>query len=352
MSRLTGGLSETVGNITGELSGILITALENFVTGQRDWWSFFDLGLNKGFDEQAFFWSDMLHYRDTGQFARAIWKNADAANSDQARAYALGYNTHLATDVTGHTFVNSISGRPFRLHWQRHHLVENHMDANWYLNDQLAPRSGNNYPQLTESALYYDIAFQDGTGNAVNRPSYPTGGTLRENWERKRLLDVDSTMADPLPDILLLSVMDVFYKDGQHPKILRTDDGRPSPDIIREAYDLFYRYLKLVTVDGFSHEPPDPPDVFPNLDFPTMSDPAGDAPPGAPHWAFAGARGVEIRCPGYRRAGRRRRIPLEIAWDELPSPDGPLTVGIDGGYVRAAQARTVRGDCRQESLGL
>ena len=22
------------------------------------------------------------------------------------------------------------------------------------------------------------------------------------------------------------------------------------------------------------------------------------------------------------------------SWDELPSPDGPLTVGIDGGYVR------------------
>ena len=41
------------------------------------------------------------------------------------------------------------------------------------------------------------------------------------------------------------------------------------------------------------------------------------------------------------------------SWDELPSPDGPLTVGIGGGYVRGpAQARTVRGDCRQESLGL
>ena len=22
------------------------------------------------------------------------------------------------------------------------------------------------------------------------------------------------------------------------------------------------------------------------------------------------------------------------SWDELPAPDGPLTVGIDGGYVR------------------
>jgi hypothetical protein len=280
MSRLTGGLSETVGDISGELSGILITALEDFVVEQEDWWSFFSLGLDKGYDEKAYFWSDMLHYRDTGQFARAIWKNADASKSDPARAYALGYITHIATDVTGHAFVNSISGGPFRLHWQRHHLVENHMDAYWYLNDPTSPRSGENYPQLTESALYFDIAFQDETGDVVNRPSYPTGGTLRENWERKRLLDVDSSLPDPLSDILRQAMKDVWYPDGKHPLILDPTDGRPAPDLISEAYDLFFRYLKLVTVDGFSHEPPDPPDLFPNLDFPTMSDPAGDSPPG------------------------------------------------------------------------
>lgn len=280
MSRLTGGLSETVGDISGELSGILITALEDFVVQQEDWWSFFSLGLDKGYDEKAYFWSDMLHYRDTGQFARAIWKNADASGSDPARAYALGYVTHIATDVTGHAFVNSISGGPFRLHWQRHHLVENHMDAYWYLNDPTSPRSGDNYPQLTESALYFDIAFQDGSGNVVTRPSYPTGGTLRENWERKRLLDIDSSLPDPISGILRQAMKDVWYPDGKHPLILDPTDGRPAPDLISEAYDLFFRFLKLVTVDGFSHVPPDPPDVFPNLDFPTMSDPAGDAPPG------------------------------------------------------------------------
>ncbi len=127
MSRLTGGLSETVGDISGELSSILITALEDFITQQSDWWSFFSLGLNQGFDEQSYFWSDMLHYRETGQFGRALWRNADATGDDKARAYALGYLTHLGTDVTGHAFVNSICGGPFRLHWQRHHLVENHM---------------------------------------------------------------------------------------------------------------------------------------------------------------------------------------------------------------------------------
>jgi hypothetical protein len=280
MSRLTGGLSETVGDISGELSGILITALEDFVVQQEDWFSFFSLGLDKGYDEKAYFWSDMLHYRDTGQFARAIWENADASEDDSARAYALGYVTHIATDVTGHAFVNSISGGPFRLHWQRHHLVENHMDAYWYLNDPTSPRSGDNYPQLTESALYFDIAFQEESGNVVARPSYPSGGTLRENWERKRLLDIDSEMPDPLPEILRKSMEDVWYPDGKHPLILDRVDGKPGPDLIKEAYDLFFRYLKLVTVDGFSHEPPDPPDVFPNLDFPTMSDPAGDDPPG------------------------------------------------------------------------
>lgn len=285
MSRLTGGLSEIVGNITGDLSSILVTALEDFVTEQVDFWTFFSLGLDQGYDEKAFFWSDMLHYRDTGQFARALWRRADGTNNDQARAYSLGYITHIATDVTGHAFVNSISGGPFRLHWQRHHLVENHMDAYWYLNDVTSPRSGDNYPQLTESALYYDIAFEVGTGNSVIRPTYPTGGTLRENWTRKQLLDIDSVMPDPLPQIIWDAMSDVWYQNppqnGQHPVILDAVDGRPSLDEIKQAYDLFYRYLKFATVDGFSHEPPDPPDVFPNLDFPTISSPAGgDEPPG------------------------------------------------------------------------
>jgi hypothetical protein len=280
-SRLTGGLSDVVGNVTGDLSSILITALEDFVTQQSDWWSFFSLGLNKGLDEQAYFWSDMLHYRDTGQFGRAILKNAILSKNDGAIAYALGYLTHIGTDVTGHAFVNSISGGPFRLHWQRHHLVENHMDAFWYLNDPTSPASGDDYPQLTESALYFDVAFAENDNTSpVARPPYPSGQTLRDNYNRRSLLDIDSSMPDPLPDVLLQSMLDVWYPDGNHPKILTGGDGRPSADLIRQAYDLFYRYLKYVTVDGFNHEPPDPPDVFPNLSFPTISQPTGDDPPG------------------------------------------------------------------------
>ncbi|HMD89215.1 MAG TPA: zinc dependent phospholipase C family protein [Anaerolineaceae bacterium] len=278
MSRLTGGLSETVGDIVGELSGILTTLLEDFFIDQKDWWEFFSLGLNKGYDDQAYFWSDMLHYRETGRFARSILEHGQG--DDGVKAYVAGYITHLATDVTGHAFVNTISGGPFRLHWQRHHLVENHMDAFWYLNDILAPKNGDRYPQLTESALYYDFAFEDGTNNPVARPAYPTGDTLRETWERRRMLDIDSLMPDNVANALVAAMVDIFYQGGPHPKILRDNDGRPSSDLIKQSYDLYFRFLKYMTLDGLNHEPPAPPDVFPNLDFPTPSDPNSD-PPGS-----------------------------------------------------------------------
>jgi hypothetical protein len=282
ISRLTGGLSEVVGDVAGELSGILITALEDLAIQNWDLFTFFSMGHNKGWDEQAFLWSDMLHYRRTGQFGRALWRSASAIDDqgqrEKAQAYALGYMTHVGADVTGHAFVNAIAGGPFRLHWQRHHLVENHMDSFWYLRDPNRPGSSTQYPQFTESALYYDVAFDESDGSTVPRPGYPTGHTLRENWERRRLLDIDSTLAEPIATLLHDAIKDVFYSNGVHPRILREEDGRPTVELIEETYRLLFSFLKLTTVDGFSHEPPAPPDVFPNLQFPTPSDPQESAP--------------------------------------------------------------------------
>jgi hypothetical protein len=281
ISRLTGGLSDSIGEVTGELSSILFTALEDFVTKQTDWFGYFSLGLNEGFDEKAYYWSDMLHYRGTGQFGHALWHNADAAADDTQRAYALGYITHLATDVTGHAFVNAIAGGPYRQHWQRHHLVENHCDAYWYLGDTAsgAPRTITGYSQYTESALYFDIAF-NADGSAKTRPLYPAGHTLRENWERKRLLDTDSALPQSIARLLAKAMQDVFYQPNvAHPEILHSHDGRPSEEQISEAYDLLFRFLKFTTVDGFAHEPPDPPPVWGNLDFPTATEPGSDSSP-------------------------------------------------------------------------
>ncbi len=289
MSRLTGGLSETIGDITGELGSITITELEDTFIQVHDWWGFFSLGLNSGYDEQAFTWLDMLHYRETGSFARTLWNAADS-QSDEARAYALGYITHVATDVTGHAFVNAITGGPFRLHWQRHHLVENHMDAYWYLKDEMSTRSGDRYCQLTESALYFDIAFDKNSGKAIPRPDYPIRKTLREIWERHRMHDIDPDIPDSMKEIfnkvLLRTMTDIFYqKNDKHPKIL-DNDGLPSVDDIEEAYKLLFRYLKHTTVDGFAIEPPDPPgNIFANLN-PPMPTLHNDEPPGEDDKSF------------------------------------------------------------------
>jgi hypothetical protein len=261
LSRLAGGLDISVANITGELGGIVTTLLEDLAVQQQDWWEKFSLGLDVGYDDQAYLWSDMLHYRATGQFGQTLWENAKkgGARQNRQRAYALGYITHLATDVTAHAYVNAISGGPFRTHWQRHHLVENHIDAYWYLLDtaQRAPRTMvAGYEQWTNSALYYDIGFDEHEDDGpLVRPALPSGHTLRENWERKRLLDKDSKLPDDVAHL----------------------EGLPSAELIKEAYDVFWRYLRFSSTDGLAHDPPPPPDLFPNLDPPTIHDP-GDTP--------------------------------------------------------------------------
>lgn len=280
ISRLTGGLSEVAGNVLGELKDILIGEIERLATQQIDFFSFFSLGFNVGYDEQAFLWSDMLHYRKTGQFGQALWDRIATGEDETLKAYALGYLTHIATDVTGHAMVNAIAGGPFRLHWQRHHLVENHLDSLWCLNDPLRLGSASQYGQLTESALYYDIAF--GRGNVpVQRPPYPRGNTLRERYVRRRVLDIDSELPEDIAQLLIEAMEQTFYVDSAvHPKILRDSDGKPNIDLVKKTYDLLFRFLKITTTDGFGHERPQPPSVFPNLDFPVWSDPGEGSAPG------------------------------------------------------------------------
>ncbi len=51
-------------------------------------------------------------------------------------AFALGYLSHIATDLVGHAYVNQVVGGPYRLQLHRHITVENFMDTwafdRWY----------------------------------------------------------------------------------------------------------------------------------------------------------------------------------------------------------------------------
>lgn len=280
VSRLTGGLSEAVSDVLGGLMDLLTLQLERLVTHQFDFFANFSLGLNEGLDEKSFLWSDMLHYKKTGQFAQNLWNCVESSESAPLRSYALGYLTHIGTDVTGHALVNAISGGPFRLHWQRHHLVENHLDSMWSILDPMRQQVGPNYRQFTESALYYDIAFGPG-GARVPRPDYPSGNTLRERFERKRLLDISSELPDEIAVLLIEALEQTFYVDSAvHPQILRADDGKPNVKLIRQTYDLLFKFLKMTTTDALGADRPQPPDVFPNLGFPVWSDPGSGSAPG------------------------------------------------------------------------
>jgi hypothetical protein len=296
VSRLTGDLSTVVSDIMSGLSSLLINALIDLVAQSHDWFGLFSLGLNVGYDNKDFFWSDMLHYRKTSFFGNCLWSVAEARASesdddaklwsDRLKAYALGYMTHLATDTAGHPFVNEKAGGPFRTHWQRHHLIENHIDAKTYDDEH---GTDVNYNMFTESALHYRIAFNDDGGDARSLPAYPPGDhSLRGLYVRRRDLDLDSEMPEELAALLFESMDKAYNTSGQpadhedisrsSPDIIPDGDGRPNIETIQETYLTLFRYLKMSTLDGFSHEKPSPPEVFPNLDFPQLTDPHDDQP--------------------------------------------------------------------------
>jgi hypothetical protein len=138
----------------------------------------------------------MFHYRNTFHFPKVLWQLANAdladaqnklaaltaggrvpaddelmaaeklvADAETELAFALGWMTHCGTDVTGHPFTNAKCGGPFRLHWQRHHLVENHFDAAAY---NVAHMGDTVFEELGTSALHFRIAFRTRTDAPYN----------------------------------------------------------------------------------------------------------------------------------------------------------------------------------------
>lgn len=71
--------------------------------------------------------SELMRWRASGDYARALLANA----GDDARlqAYAYGYMIHVASAVTSQPFLNAIAGGPPRSHWWRHRLVTNFVDS-------------------------------------------------------------------------------------------------------------------------------------------------------------------------------------------------------------------------------
>ena len=123
----------TTGALAGSLKGTnFLTDLSGLPNIVSEIFDLFVPDRQKNLTIDEWYWFDVLHYRKTGDFAEQLLKNALSSGSDKKLAYACGYLSHIATDLTGHPFVNQIVGGPYRLNVQRHATVENYIDGRIY----------------------------------------------------------------------------------------------------------------------------------------------------------------------------------------------------------------------------
>lgn len=307
---VTGGLASQLSDILSRAFSFILDTVVVLGVRNYDVFGLLSSGVPSGYDEQVFFWNDMFHYRKTYDFARALWRRADAANNDRFRAFALGWMTHLATDVTGHAFVNQKAGSAYRLHWQRHHVVENHMDGKAYDNEH---GSDPIYNMLSNAALHLWLAFNpDGSSRndffaAQPGPTYADGDSTPDILDRKSKWDVDSDMPDDLAQFISATIQEVYTPantgspdlyntlnpgstetdtgqwaccptivtdlsddvPGVDPPPLVTKRGYPSADAVSNAYWWLYHLLKWITTDYYKLRRPEPPDFIHTPPFPS-----------------------------------------------------------------------------------
>ncbi|MBI5716979.1 MAG: hypothetical protein HZC37_04740 [Burkholderiales bacterium] len=306
INALTGGLQSSIEGIFKQAFAFLNDTILKLILEQYDFFGLLSSGVPAGHDEQSFFWSDMLHYRETYRFGAALWQRAGDANvalsneqRERFKAFALGWMTHLATDVSGHGLVNQKAGGPFRLHWQRHHLIENHLDAQVYNADN---GGGAIYNEVSNSALHLWLAFNpDGSSrvdffDAMPNPPYPPGDSGADITDRHAVWDVDSDMPEDLAQFLSDTLKAVYEPSlAQNPKgmaaccptIISSLDNRvplatsgyaEKADIVGAYYWLF-KYVKWTTTDYYKVRRPVAPQPFviPSHPRPPGS---GDSDPG------------------------------------------------------------------------
>jgi hypothetical protein len=294
---LTGGLASQLSSILSRAFSFLLDSVVVMMVRQYDVFGFLGSGIISAYDEQVFFWSDMMHYRKTSEFAAYLWKKANDSGDDRFKAFALGWMSHLSADVTGHCFVNEKVGGPYRLHWQRHHLVENHMDGKVCDVDSGAKPI---YNMLSNSALHLWLAFSpDGSShnnffNAQPGPAYPTGDKTPDLLARHAAWDVDSDLPEDMGDFIAEALKE-FYSSGitdsngskgqcaPHPtiwdSIVPGTKGFISGTDVVNTYWWVFHYLKYITTDYYKIRRPEAPDVFNVQPFPSPPG-SGESDPG------------------------------------------------------------------------
>jgi Zinc dependent phospholipase C len=297
VDKFTDGVWKSIQETFTFLTGILEGGVLDLLIDQNNFWFFF-LPLRQVDDyRQNWYWADYLHYVNTGCFTQKLLDNCrdqQAANPNAPAtkclaAYALGYLTHYVGDTIGHAYVNRIVESPWRNCWQRHHLVENFIDAYvwaaWHDKgpDPTEPSadertldtigSGRADPRRDNAAGLNYARLNDlcNVGSAGLDPILD--GTVAEvcNLIQQGLFDIKTTKLPKLeaPDdpifttwtqFIADTIQQAYPPDQDHPSRM----GRyPTADDVAGAYGAYRVILSLATEDDV--EKPMFPDVIGDL---------------------------------------------------------------------------------------
>ncbi len=132
-SSLTSEINDLVNQIhqlVGALHSTVEAKVQLYIIESHNLFQMLGHPIQNGDNPTKWWWFDRLHYRRTGEFAEFLLKKAEPGNN--LHAYALGYLTHIASDVVGHPFVNMVAGGPYRYQPQRHKVAESFQDVAAY----------------------------------------------------------------------------------------------------------------------------------------------------------------------------------------------------------------------------
>lgn len=213
-------------------------------------------GLQNNEPESTWYWFDMLHYRRTGDFGRNLVRIAQSGTQEQ-RAYAYGYLSHIATDLVGHAYVNQVVGGPYRLHAQRHVVVENFMDTR-----QMNEFDGTSVNQTLLDKLGFPAEFE--------------------------------ALPDDVCDLIHQAFLDTYGDFTPRPNRVNTDAGDESGFLskqqIKDTYEIMFKILEI-TKKMAVKRPEEPFSGVADVLAEALSD-VFEAPPTPPGFSGTGACSV------------------------------------------------------------
>ncbi len=305
VSNITQGVSDALLKTNTLLTGVINDSLLAFIVKAGfNFWPNFAPMRQKDRPLHEWYWADFLHYVRSGKFVHELLTHtkqnldSDPHNTQYQNlyAYALGYLTHYIVDVVGHPYVNQVVQAPWRLYWQRHHLVENFIDAyvwdRWHT--QLPPFPP---PDPREQPLdrVTSTANTMGAGApftfarlhdfiAIGTPSHddPIYALVEAVCEKikRGLFDLGIAEKTDVPEPvdadfkewtkLMADALKSVYADPPHPTRLEKPfikglpgkprpGGYPFPEDIAAAYGAMRLVLKLTTEETITE--PQPPDI-------------------------------------------------------------------------------------------